>query len=93
MGFEATRKIQTTIDINKNQANRLILRSCIQLLDKFLLMDKILGYDRRDPACDFLFLWTFTVLYLGFLQMMRDNFLNCRLDNSSTYDYVRVANE
>lgn len=24
---------------------------------------------------------------------MRDNFLNCRLDNSSTYDYVRVANE
>lgn len=46
---------------------RLILRSCIQLLDKFLLMDKILGYDGRDPACDFLFLWKFTVLYLGFL--------------------------
>jgi len=37
----------------------------IQLLDKFLLMDKILGYDGRDPACDFLFLWKF--LYLGFL--------------------------
>ena len=25
--------------------------------------------------------------------LMRDNLLNCRLDNSSTYDYVRVANE